>query len=109
MLPLLLALSILGLIVVLTGLLWVSFGLVGLALHMFMAGLVGALAAAVVPGRLPWGFMGAILAGLVGSWLGTVLLGHLGPRVFGIPLVPAFVGAVIVAFAFSLVRRERAF
>jgi uncharacterized membrane protein YeaQ/YmgE (transglycosylase-associated protein family) len=90
------------------GLIWLSFGLLGLVLHLFIAGLVGALADAVVPGRLPWGWLGAILAGLVGSWLGTQLVGHVGPSLFGIPIIPGLVGAVILAFALSAVGRLQA-
>jgi uncharacterized membrane protein YeaQ/YmgE (transglycosylase-associated protein family) len=93
------------LLLVMAGMVWLTFGLFGLVLHLFMAGLVGALADAVVPGRLPWGWLGAILAGLVGSWLGTHLVGHVGPSVFSIPLIPAFVGAVILAFALSAIGR----
>src|ERR671926_1436171 len=89
------------------GLIWFSFGLVGLALHLFMAGLVGALADAVVPGKLPWGWVGAILAGLVGSWLGVLLIGHRGPILFGVPLIPGFVGALILAFVLSAVAKQQ--
>jgi uncharacterized membrane protein YeaQ/YmgE (transglycosylase-associated protein family) len=81
---------------------WVTFGLIGLGLHLLMAGLIGWLADVVVPGTLPWGWLGAILAGLVGSWLGVTLIGHVGPSIFGIPIIPGFVGAVILAFALSL-------
>ncbi len=83
----------------------VTFTLIGLVLHLFMAGLVGALADAIVPGKLPYGWFGAILAGLIGSWLGVRLLGHLGPELFNVPIIPGFVGAVILAFAISLLAR----
>jgi uncharacterized membrane protein YeaQ/YmgE (transglycosylase-associated protein family) len=84
-----------------------SITLVGLLLHLFMAGLVGALADAVVPGRLPWGWLGAILAGLAGSWLGVLLIGHRGPILFGVPLIPGFVGALILAFVLSAVAKQQ--
>ena len=106
--PLIIALIALIVLVVMAGVIWLSFGLFGLALHLFMAGLVGALADAVVPGRLPWGWLGAILAGLVGSWLGTQLIGHLGPSLFGIPIIPGFLGAVILAFGLSAVGKLQA-
>ena len=76
-----------------------TFGLGGLVLHLVVAGIVGWLADLIVPGKLPWGWVGAVLAGLAGSWLGTRLIGHVGPSPFGVPLIPAFVGAVILAFA----------
>jgi uncharacterized membrane protein YeaQ/YmgE (transglycosylase-associated protein family) len=84
-----------------------SITLVGLLLHLFMAGLVGALADAVVPGRLPWGWLGAILAGLAGSWLGVLLIGHRGPILFGVPIIPGFVGALILAFVLSAVAKQQ--
>ncbi len=97
-------LIILGLLV-LSAFIWISFGLIGLLLHLFMAGLIGALADAVVPGKMPWGWLGAVLAGLVGSWLGVRLIGHVGPALFGVPLVSAFVGAVILAFIMAGLER----
>lgn len=84
---------------------WFTSGLIHLALQLFMAGLVGALADAVVPGKLPWGWVGAVLAGLLGSWLGTMLIGRVGPSLFGVPVVPGFVGAVILAVVMSLAMR----
>ncbi|MPZ15721.1 MAG: GlsB/YeaQ/YmgE family stress response membrane protein [Chloroflexi bacterium] len=86
-------------------LIWATFGLIALGLHLLMAGLVGALADAAVPGRLPWGWLGAVLAGLVGSWVGTWLIGDVGPALFGVPLLPAFTGAVILALVLSVVAR----
>jgi uncharacterized membrane protein YeaQ/YmgE (transglycosylase-associated protein family) len=88
--------------------LWLAVGILSLVLHLAMAGLVGALADAVVPGSLPWGWVGAILAGLVGSWLGTQLLGHVGPVIFEVPLIPGFVGALILAFGVSLLGKLQA-
>jgi uncharacterized membrane protein YeaQ/YmgE (transglycosylase-associated protein family) len=52
-----------------------------------------------VPGSIPYGWLGRIVAGLLGSFLGELILGGLGPEVAGISLVPAFLGAVILAFA----------
>lgn len=83
--------------------LWLAFGLIGLLLHLFLAGLIGALADAVVPGKLPWGWLGAMLAGLFGSWIGVRLIGHFGPVLFDVPIIPAFIGALILAVIGALV------
>jgi uncharacterized membrane protein YeaQ/YmgE (transglycosylase-associated protein family) len=64
-----------------------------------IAGMVGALADKVVPGELPFGIPGAILAGWLGFVLGHKILGDFGPSIAGVYLVPAFLGAVAVAFA----------
>ena len=84
-----------------------TFGLLGLFLMLLMAGLIGALADAVVPGRLPGGWLGATLAELVGSWVGSLFLGRWGPSLFGIHLVPAFLGALVIAFVVEFVAGRR--
>ena len=105
--PLVLIALVLALLLAFSAFIWLSFGLIGVLLHLFMAGLVGALADAVVPGRLPWGWLGAILAGLAGSWLGVLLIGHYGPILFGVPIIPGFVGALILAFVLSAVGKQQ--
>ncbi|MBI3979753.1 MAG: GlsB/YeaQ/YmgE family stress response membrane protein [Chloroflexi bacterium] len=89
-------------------LIWLSFGLLGLIFHLVIAGLVGALADAIVPGELPFGWLGAIVAGLLGSWIGVQLLGSIGPTVSNIPLVSALIGAIIFAFVADLVLKATA-
>jgi uncharacterized membrane protein YeaQ/YmgE (transglycosylase-associated protein family) len=90
-------------------------GFLGMVLHLVMAGVVGVLADRAVPGRLPWGWIGAVVAGLLGSWLGVLIIGRVGPSLFGVPLLPAFVGALLLAVAASLLahfsrgRRRHAF
>lgn len=95
-------------LVILAGFIWLTASLLTLGLHLLMAGVVGALADSVVPGKLPWGWLGAVLAGFIGSWLGTQIIGHVGPSVAGISIVPGFVGAVILAFGFAAVGKLQA-
>src|SRR5881275_1887402 len=76
--------------------------LVGLLVTLVVAGLVGWAADAVVPGRLPGGWLGAILAGIVGGFLGTLVMGHVGPTIAGVNLIPAFIGAAVIAVAAEL-------
>jgi uncharacterized membrane protein YeaQ/YmgE (transglycosylase-associated protein family) len=77
---------------------WLTFNIIPFLMMLFIAGVVGWLADLIVPGQLPYGWLGAILAGLVGSWLGTLVLGHLGPTIFGISVLPALLGAIVLAF-----------
>jgi len=81
----------------------VTFSLIGLVLTLIVAGIVGWLADQVVPGRLPGGWLGAVLAGLIGGFIGGLLFQALGIntglRLAGVELIPAFVGAVLVAIA----------
>jgi uncharacterized membrane protein YeaQ/YmgE (transglycosylase-associated protein family) len=103
------ALLIIGLIivVVLGGLLWVTSGFIGLLLTVLMAGLIGWAADMVVPGRLPGGWLGAVVAGIIGGFLGQLVLGNLGPALFGVRIIPAFAGAVVVAAAAELLTKSR--
>lgn len=59
---------------------------------------VGTLADKVVPGELPFGIPGAIMAGWFGFILGHKLMGNFGPSIAGVYLLPAFLGAVAIAF-----------
>ncbi len=69
-----------------------------LVLTLLVAGLIGWLADRIVPGELPYGKAGAVGAGIVGAVLGSLIpvINGLGPVLFGIRVVPAFVGALIV-------------
>lgn len=85
----------------------------GLLLTLIVAGLIGWAADMVVPGgALPGGWLGAILTGVIGGFIGAWLFGVLGVhdpgfRLFGVDLIPAFVGAVVVAFAAQLFTSRR--
>ncbi len=104
--------ALLVVVVLLGAGMWLTVGLIGLLVTLIVAGLVGWAADAVVPGKLPGGWLGAVLAGIGGGWLG-----HLVFRTFGLPgsglvvagidLVPAFVGAVVIAVALELFSTQR--
>src|SRR5581483_11182601 len=86
--------------------------LVALLLTLLVAGFIGWLADVIVPGRLPYGWLGAIVAGIAGSWIGSLLfralgLGDGGFSLFGVPLIPALVGAIILAFVVELLGKQR--
>lgn len=68
-----------------------------------ISGLVGAMADKVVPGELPGGVLGAVLAGWLGFILGHKVLGDFGPSIAGVYLLPAFLGAVVIAFLAEVV------
>src|SRR6266516_3573409 len=89
-----------------------NIGCIGLLLTLIVAGLVGWAADMVVPGRLPGGWIGAVLAGLIGGFIGRVLFHAIGIRdlgfgLFGIGLIPAFVGAVLVVVAAEMFTSRR--
>ncbi|MDI1445193.1 GlsB/YeaQ/YmgE family stress response membrane protein [Polyangium sp. 6x1] len=85
---------------------WATFSVLGVLVTLAIAALVGWIADRVVPGRLPYGWAGAMVAGLLGSWIGSLLIGPVGPTIARIPIIPAILGAVIVAFVVQfLVKR----
>jgi len=86
---------------------WLTFTLIGFLLTLFVAGLVGWAADAVIPGRLPGGWIGAVLAGIVGGFIGTLALGRIGPTIFDINIIPAFIGAAVIAVVAELVVGSR--
>ena len=86
---------------------WLTFTLIGFLLTLFVAGLVGWAADAVIPGRLPGGWLGAVLAGIVGGFIGTLALGRIGPTIFDINIIPAFIGAAVIAVVAELVVGSR--
>ena len=111
MIGLVLLVLILGFLVVAA--LYLVSSLIGLVLMLFVAGLIGFIADYAVPGRLPFGWLGAILAGLVGMWLGQLIfravgVHNFGPSIFDIYVVPALLGAIILAFLANLVAKRSA-
>ncbi len=100
------------LILFVVALFWITGQVIGVVLTLIVAGLVGALADSIMPGDIPFGWLGSILAGLIGSWVGVWLFGAMGigtgPVIFDIPIIPAFVGALILAFIASLLFRSTA-
>jgi uncharacterized membrane protein YeaQ/YmgE (transglycosylase-associated protein family) len=75
---------------------WVVSFLFGLFLKLVFAAIVGALADAIVPGRMPYGLLGAVGAGLVGGLLGSLLLAGVGPNGFPFEILKTFVGTLAV-------------
>lgn len=77
----------------------VTFGLLHLVGTLAIAGVVGWIADLVVPGELPYGWLGAVVAGVAGGWIGALLIGNVGPQLFGVHILPSLVGAAVLAFA----------
>jgi len=80
----------------------ITASIVHLALFLLVAGFVGWIASRIVLGDRPYGCLGSTLAGLVGGWLGYLLIGPIGPSLFDVRLIPALVGAIILTLAMSI-------
>jgi uncharacterized membrane protein YeaQ/YmgE (transglycosylase-associated protein family) len=60
----------------------------------------------MVVGRdIPGGIIGNIIAGFVGAWLGTLILGNWGPHVANFAIIPAIIGAIVLVLLLSLILR----
>ena len=68
-------------------------------IYLIIAALVGFVAESIVGWRLPFGFIGAIIAALIGIWLMTqvIILTGIGDiYVYGVPIIRALIGAIIL-------------
>jgi len=82
-----------------------TFGL-NFIVYLIVAAVVGFVAEMIVGWRLPFGFIGAIIAALVGVWLMTqvvVLTGIGDINVYGVPIVRALIGAIILVAIWHLI------
>lgn len=68
---------------------------------LIVGAVIGSIGSSLSGRDLRAGCGGNIVAGLVGSWLGSLLLGHWGPSVAGMPIFPAILGAMIFVFVAS--------
>jgi len=84
-----------------------TFGL-NFIIYLIVAAVVGLVAEALVGRRLPFGFVGAIIAALVGAWLLTkvIVISGIGDIYLGtnptVPIFRALVGAIILVALWQL-------
>jgi len=67
-------------------------------IYLIIAAIVGFVAEFIVGWRLPFGFIGAIIASLIGIWITTqviIISGFSDINVYGVPLIRALIGAII--------------
>jgi len=74
-------------------------------IYLIVAAVIGFVAESLVGRRLPFGFVGAIIAALVGAWLLTkvIIISGIGDiDVYGVPIMRALVGAIILVAVWQL-------
>jgi len=82
-----------------------SFGL-NFIMYLIIAAIVGLVAEGLVRYHLPFGFVGAIIAALIGVWLMTnvIIITGLGDiTVFNVPLIRALFGAIVLVGLWKLI------
>ena len=75
-------------------------------IYLIIAAIVGLVAEAIAGSRLPFGFVGAIIAALIGVWLMTnvIIITGIGDiNVFGVPIIRALIGAIILVIIWRLI------
>ncbi len=81
-----------------------AFNVVSLIIYLAVSAVIGFIADWIVPGNVPYGLLGAILAGIVGGWVGHLIFGLIG--LGNLPIIPAIVGAVVVTLIYSYLSRR---
>jgi len=81
--------------------------MIGFIITIIVAAVAGYIGDALTKYKMPGGFVGAIIAGLVGSWIGAYIpfFRKLGPVIAGVPIIPTILGAAIFIFALGLFRK----
>ena len=71
--------------------------------------IIGAVAGVITRRSGAMGWISNIIAGLVGSAIGEALLGHWGPQLAGMAIIPSLIGAIIVVavVSFFLMRSSK--
>src|SRR5262249_8941904 len=80
---------------------WSTMDLVGFLILLIVAAVAGAIGEMIGGAKVPGGWLGSIIAGLVGAWLGGMLI-QVGPVIGGIQIIPAIIGAALFVFLIRL-------
>lgn len=76
--------------------------IIHLLLFLLVAAICAGIASAIIPGAVPGGFLSEAIIGVIGAWLGTRLIGHLGPDLAGVALLPAIIGSAVLILVLTL-------
>ena len=71
-------------------------------LFLIVAAICAIIASALVSGRIPGGFLVAMVCGFIGACIGGSLMGSFGPSLAGVSLIPTIVGSAVLVLCMSL-------
>ena len=78
--------------------------LLGLLVLLIIAAICGAVGEMIGGVKMPAGWIGSIVAGLVGAWIGGKLFRFgFGPEIGGILVIPAIIGAILFVLVLRLI------
>jgi uncharacterized membrane protein YeaQ/YmgE (transglycosylase-associated protein family) len=78
-------------------------GILSFILFLIVASVCAYLAERLVPNTIPGGFLTSAIVGIIGAWMGGMMIGHFGPDLAGVSLLPCILGSAILVFVLSLV------
>jgi uncharacterized membrane protein YeaQ/YmgE (transglycosylase-associated protein family) len=78
----------------------------GLLLYLIIGGIIGWFAGLITGKEVPGGIIGNVIAGIIGAWSGSRLLGNWGPKLAEFYIVPAIIGALIVVIIVSFIMKS---
>lgn len=77
-------------------------GCIGLIGMLIMLSIIGWVIDLIVPGRMPYGWLGGIGAAIIGGLLGGFIFGQFGPAAsfsgYTLAFIPALLGGIILGF-----------
>lgn len=76
--------------------------LLGFIILLIIAAVCGAVGEMIGGAKVPGGWIGSIIAGLIGAWIGAMLL-RFGPVIGGIQVIPAMLGAILFVLVLRLI------
>ncbi len=79
--------------------------ILGFIFYLIVAAVCAWIADYLVPGRIPGGFWGAALVGLIGAWIGDLVLGRWGPSLGGAYLIQTIIGSVVLVLILTAFSR----
>ena len=80
-------------------------GILSFILFLLVAAACAWIAEMLVPGVIPGGFLTSAIVGIIGAWLGGSMMGHIGPDLAGVSLIPCIAGSAVLVFILGLVSR----
>ncbi|MHB0997797.1 MAG: GlsB/YeaQ/YmgE family stress response membrane protein [Armatimonadota bacterium] len=81
--------------------------LTGFLILLIVAAIVGAIAESVTGTKVGSGWLGSIVVGLIGAWLGSALF-RIGPIIGGVYFISAILGAIILIILLKMITGRRA-
>jgi len=79
----------------------------GFIVLLIVAAIVGAVAEALAGVKVGAGWVGTIIVGLIGAWIGSVLF-RIGPLIGGVYLISAILGSFVLVLLLKMITARRA-